>query len=76
MMGNKWFQAALIYGFGFGMIIGATALMITGTLTPFLLGFVVMMAGMWKTANCRGTDGWGGPWRGPKKPARPVRSGP
>ena len=65
MMANKWFQAALIYGFGFGMIIGAVASVIFGPLAIFLIGFVVTMAGMWKAADCRGTDGWGGPWRGP-----------
>lgn len=67
MMGNKWIQAVLLCGTGFGLWLGSFLSALFGPIPLFIGGFVLMMLGMWKTADCRGTDGWGGPWSGPKK---------
>jgi hypothetical protein len=67
MMANKWVQAVLCGGFGLGLIIGAFISAVSDApIAVVLVGFLFMMVSLWKTANCRGTDGWGGPWHGPR----------
>lgn len=67
MMTNKWVQAALCSGFGVGLIAGAVVLAATRSPAIILiLGVVFQLAGLWITANARGTDGFGGPYNGPK----------
>lgn len=66
MMANKWVQAVLWGGFGFGLIIGTVASALSSApLVVIVVGWLFMMVSLWKTANCRGTDGWGGPYNGP-----------
>jgi hypothetical protein len=67
MMTNKWVQAALCSGFGIGLIIGAVALAVTAWQVVLILGIAFQMVGLWITANARGTDGFGGPYNGPRQ---------
>jgi hypothetical protein len=67
MMKNKWVQAVLCGGFGFGLVVGTVASAMSSVpVGVVIVGFLLMMVSLWKTANCRGTDGWGGPNHGPK----------
>lgn len=67
MMANKWIQAVLFGGVGLGLIIGALASSVSSSpIVVAAAGFLLMVVGLWKTANCRGTDGWGGPYHGPR----------
>ncbi|QSY98555.1 hypothetical protein J2J97_32130 (plasmid) [Rhizobium bangladeshense] len=66
MMANKWIQAVLLGGFGLGLIVGAfSSALSSAPVTIMVVGVVLMLVSLWKTANCRGTDGWGGPYHGP-----------
>ncbi|MCS4088471.1 hypothetical protein [Rhizobium sp. BK176] len=66
MMANKWIQAVLIGGFGFGLIVGVViSALSSAPVAVVIVGFILMVVSLWKTANCRGTDGWGGPYHGP-----------
>ena len=74
MMSNKWVQAVLCGGIGFGLIIGSAGSAISAAPVPSpafiplaLIGIALMFVGLWKTGSARGTDGWGGPYRGPKE---------
>jgi hypothetical protein len=63
MMANKWVQAALLLGVAVGVWIGGWLPLIHPALhlvVPITIGFLAM----WVGANARGTDGWGGPYRG------------
>lgn len=67
MMANKWIQAVLCGGFGLGLIVGAFAAATSSApIIVMVVGFLFMVVSLWKTANCRGTDGWGGPYHGPE----------
>lgn len=66
MMANRWIQAVLIGGFGFGLIMGVViSALSSAPVAVVVVGFLLMVVCLWKTANCRGTDGWGGPYHGP-----------
>jgi hypothetical protein len=66
MMANKWIQAVMFGGFGFGLIVGTViSALSSAPIAVVVVGFLLMMVSLWKTANCRGTDGWGGPYHGP-----------
>lgn len=66
MMGNKWIQAVLCFGLGLGLVLGsAMTVLLSAPLLAVAVGVGLMFVGMWKTGNCRGTDGWGGPYHGP-----------
>jgi hypothetical protein len=66
MMANKWIQAVLFGGVGLGMIAGTVASALSELpVVVIIVGFLLLMVSLWKTANCRGTDGWGGPYHGP-----------
>lgn len=65
MMGNKWMQGGISFGVCIGMLFGL-ALSAIHPLIPFVIGYFFGFLAMWKCADARGTDGWGGPWNGPK----------
>lgn len=66
MMTNKWVQAAYIGGIAFGMWLGGWVALIhpmAPLIVPIPIGFISIGI----TALARGTDGWGGPYKGPNK---------
>ena len=65
MMGNKWVQAAILFGVAIGIWIGGWLPLIHPVLHLFVsipVGLLSMRIGR----KARGTDGWGGPYSGPK----------
>lgn len=65
MMGNKWVQAAMLLGVAAGIWVGGW-LSLLNPLACLVAPVPVGLLAMWIGANARGTDGWGGPWNGPK----------
>lgn len=65
MLTNKWVQAVLLFGFGLGLVIG-TLVSMFAPLVVLFGGFVCGVAATWLAGSARGTDGWGGPYRGPR----------
>jgi predicted ABC-type sugar transport system permease subunit len=65
MLTNKWVQAVLLFGLGLGLIIG-TLVSILAPMVVVLGGVVSVVAAAWIVGSARGTDGWGGPYRGPR----------
>lgn len=66
MMGNKWMQGGILYGIGLGLFIGPVLTLVFSPFVSIIVGWCVMAIALWIGGNARGTDGWGGPWNGPK----------
>jgi xanthosine utilization system XapX-like protein len=64
MMTNKWVQAGLTLGMSIGLFVGAF-LSMAHPLAPIVCSVLVGLLSIWIGGNARGTDGWGGPYRGP-----------
>lgn len=65
MLANKWVQAVLLLGLGLGVLIG----MLGSIFSPVVVLFVAIaavIAAAWLAGDARGTDGWGGPYHGPR----------
>lgn len=65
MMTNKWVQAAILFGMAIGLLIGGLLPLIHYVL-PVLGAFVTGLGSMWIVSFAKGTDGWDGPYHGPK----------
>lgn len=66
MMRNKWVQGAILLGVAVGIWIGGWLPLIHPAL-HIVASPVIGMGALWICANARGTDGFGGPWNGPKE---------
>lgn len=67
MMTNKWVQAAILFGVALGIWVGGWLPLIwPGVPIHLFIPIPVGLLSMWIGGNARGTDGWGGPWHGPK----------
>jgi len=64
MMANKWCQSTLLLGICVGFWFGTFLSFIHIYIPPFL-AVAAGFGSLWIGANCRGTDGWGGPYHGP-----------
>lgn len=65
MMGNKWVQASIFFGIAIGVWVGGWISLIYPVLHLFV-PIPIGLLSMWIGGKARGTDGWGGPYSGPK----------
>lgn len=65
MLANKWCQATLLLGICVGAWFG-TVLSFVNVNIPFGISVAAGFASMWIATKAKGTDGWGGPWHGPR----------
>lgn len=66
MMANKWMQTGIFFGIAIGMMAGCV-LTLVHPLLSLGAGYSFGFLSMWWAGNAKGTDGWGGPWHGPRQ---------